>query len=141
MNKEELKIGMYVRTKNKTLMPSQIAKIINMVKDSGYKDQYYIEIDKNLIPSYEFHIYQADILKASFNIIDLIEVKDVIEINITDKDNYPYILGINFIRIENERDLSNIKDMISNESAKLMQIVTHEQMEQMSYKLNYLIMS
>ena len=76
-----------------------------------------------------------DIIKASFDVIDLMEVKDIIEIDVTDEDNYSHILGINFIRIENERDLSNIKDMILNESAKLMQILTHEQFEKSSYKV------
>lgn len=74
----ELCKGMYVRTKKRTLQPPQIARIRNMSKDSGYKNQYYIELDKNLIPSYEYHIYEEDILKASYNLIDLIEVGDYV---------------------------------------------------------------
>ena len=75
---KKISIGMYVRTKKRTLQPPQIARIRNMSKDSGYKNQYYIELDKNLIPSYEYHIYEEDILKASYNLIDLIEVGDYV---------------------------------------------------------------
>ena len=75
---KKISIGMYVRTKKRTLQPPQIARIRNMSKDSGYKNQYYIELDKNLIPGYEYHIYEEDVLKASHNIIDLIEVGDYV---------------------------------------------------------------
>ena len=86
MNK--LEVGMYVRTKNKCFQYTQIAKITNMYKDSGYKNQYYIELDRNLIPDYNYHIYQEDVLKASYNIIDLIEEGDYVNGLRVEKSKY-----------------------------------------------------
>lgn len=130
--KLELRGNMYIRTEK------GIAKIKRIFSDGSepyYEAKY--ETDTYLEIYYDSqYVSEYDVLKASFNIIDLIEVKDIIEIDVIDEDNYSHILGINFIRIENERDLSNIKDMVLNGSAKLIQIVTHEQMEQMSYKVN-----
>ena len=57
----KLEVGLYVRTKRRTLQPPQIARIKNISKDGGYKNQYYIELDKNLIPSYEYLLYICDI--------------------------------------------------------------------------------
>ena len=130
--KLEVRENMYIRTEK------GIAKIKRIFSDGSepyYEAKY--ETDTYLEIYYDSqYVSEYDVLKASFNIIDLIEVKDIIEIDVIDEDNYSHILGINFIRIENERDLSNIKDMVLNGSAKLIQIVTHEQMEQMSYKVN-----
>lgn len=124
----KLEVGMYVRTKNRG-----IAKFRgwNTYDENKVAIHTHNEGDVAITPM----IDKNTIVKASHNIIDLIEVKNIIEIDVTDEDNYSHILGINFIRIENERDLSNIKDMISNESAKLMRILTHQQFEQMAYKV------
>ena len=64
------------------------------------------------------------------------EVGDSIEIDVIDEDNYPTIMGINFARIDNKVELASIKDMLKNESAKLLTVITHEQMEQMAYKVS-----
>lgn len=117
----KLEVGMYVRTLD------GISKVVQ-VRDSNTVSRFVNE-DGNV------YFMNEIMCNPSFDVIDLVEVKDIIEIDVTDKDNYSHVLGINFIRIENERGLSNIKDMISNESAKLIQIVTHEQFEQMSYKV------
>ena len=120
----KLEVGMYVRTKNKTLMPPQVAKIINITKDSGYKNQYYIEIDKNLIPSYEFHIYQEDIVKASYNIIDILEEDDYANEEVITK-------------IKEDKDgkylVTIYNDVIRNKDIK--SVITHEQIEQISYRI------
>lgn len=128
-------------TKGKRLVTSSSVKEVdeNYISLRGNQCDFIDSIDYSIPPCYpsdeEIEKIKRHIVKASFNVIDILEVKDIIEIDVIDEDNYSHILGINFIRIENERDLSNIKDMISNESAKLIQIVTHEQMEQISYKL------
>lgn len=76
-----MKVGDYVRTKNKApFEPSQIAKITDMKKDEGYKNQYFITLDHNLPTTYNFHIYSEDVIKPSPNILDLIEEDDLIEI-------------------------------------------------------------
>lgn len=131
----KLEVGMYVKGKYYQYR-GKIGKIIknyNNDLEIAYKDGVLkTNVGSFIDDNYDVNGRQY---AASFDIIDLVEVKDIIEIDVTDEDNCSHILGINFIRIENERDLSNIKDMILNESAKLIQIVTHEQFEQMAYKV------
>lgn len=74
----ESNVGDYVRTKQKGFQPPQIAKIRSMKRDEGYNNQYYIELDYNLRPDYEYHIYEEDITKVSPRIIDLIEIGDYV---------------------------------------------------------------
>ena len=126
--KNKLEVGMYVRTKRRTLQPPQIARIRNISKDSGYKNQRYIELDKNLIPNYEYHIYEEDVLKPSHNIIDLIEVGD-------------YVNGYKITKVENKDGKTIIyRDYDSDyyfsiEEEDIKSIVTKEQFESISYKV------
>ena len=129
----KLEVGMHVRTKRRTLQPPQIARIRNMSKDVVL-NQYFIELDKNLIPSYKYHIYEEDIENASHNIIDLIEVGDVI----IDKEGHKYPINYEF-----ETDYNNeyesyeitIDDHITLFFKDCLSIVTKEQMEAMQYKV------
>lgn len=126
MNKEDLKIGMFVRTKNNSYIPSEIAQIIKM------DDKYiYLDIDKDSNVVWEYPEY---IEKASFNIIDLIKVGDYV-------NGYPVnsisSVGKKIYEIEikktNNRKGVLIEKIRNNEDIK--SIVTHEQMEQISYRL------
>ena len=127
--KLELKENMYVRTKD-----GIIAKV-------DYIDDDTIFFDKELYKTYGDSINFLEkgnlerIVKASYDIIDILEVVDTITIDVIDKNNYPTIIGINFARIDNILELASIKDMLKNGSAKLLTIITHEQMEQMAYKV------
>lgn len=129
----KLEVGMYVRTKRRTLQPPQIARIRNMSKDSGYKNQYYIELDKNLIPSYEYHIYEEDIENAKHSPIELVKVGDYVNgykiTSIQEIDKY-YLKRLlystdescdSFIRLFNNDDIKSI--------------VTKEQFEAIQYKV------
>lgn len=124
--KLELKENMYVRTEE--------GKIF---KTDG--DLIYLNNDKTilykLITRIPYDTISYKVIKASYNIIDILEVGDVIEIDVIDEDNYPTIMGINFARIDNKVELASIKDMLKNESAKLLEVTTHEQMEQRAYKV------
>jgi hypothetical protein len=126
-----MKVGDYVRTKKKTLQPPQIARIKSMQKDSGYHNLYYIELDHNLIPYYNFHIYADDIDKSSPNIIDLIEVGDIVNgvkvINIGKEQ------GKNIEIYLDTKDLFE-QDIYNNNDIK--SIVTKEQFEAMQYKVD-----
>lgn len=73
----KLEVGMHVRTKRRTLQPPQIARIINISKDVVL-NQYFIELDKNLIPSYKHHIYEEDIENANHSLIELVKVGDYV---------------------------------------------------------------
>ena len=76
--------------------------------------------------------YDEDkIVKASYNIIDLIEVGDIISF-CEDIDNYKkqYVIGIPDLIT-----LDEIKDKITNDNIRLVSILTKQEMEQMEYKV------
>ena len=114
----ELECGMYVRTKD-----GKIAKFIK-----------YDEKDKNeLVTDYYKYstIWIKDIVKASFDIIDILEVEDYVNGYLVTFVYKPD--GDKVFRIELERD--TLKGHIISNSSQIKSIVTHEQMEQMSYKV------
>ena len=76
--------------------------------------------------------YDEDkIVKASYNIIDILEVGDIISFY-EDIDNYKkqYVIGIPDLIT-----LDEIKDKITNDNIRLVSILTKEQMEQRAYKV------
>ena len=119
---ETLSVGMYIRTKD-----GIIDKVIidyNGHCASPNCECKHISCAKNY--------YDEDkIVKASYNIIDLIEVGDIISFY-EDIDNYKkqYVIGIPDLIT-----LDNIKDKITNDNIRLVSILTKEQMEQMAYKV------
>lgn len=126
-----MKVGDYVRTKNKTpFEPSQIAKITDMKKDEGYKNQYFITLDHNLPTTYNFHIYSEDVIKSSPNIIDLIEVGDYVNgkkvIKIWEEP-FGEFAGQIFTILDGEETAPTIREIKS--------IVTKEQFESMMYNV------
>lgn len=124
--KDKLEPNMYVRTKK------GIAKIIDRILEP---DNYYFKMwvtDKFLeINDDTEYISEVDIVKASYNIIDILEVGDIISFY-EDIDNYKkqYVIGIPDLIT-----LDNIKDKITNDNIRLVSILTKEQMEQMTYKV------
>lgn len=120
-----INVGDYVRTKEKSFQKPQIARIVKMKKDIGYKNQYYIELDHNLLPNYEFHIYEEDIEKSSPNIMDLIEVGD-------------YVNGLRVDAIKNNELLnSNSYDgwLCNIDIDEKIVIVTKEQFKSIKYEV------
>ena len=122
----KLEVGMYVRTKK------GIAKIIDRILEP---DHYYFKMwvtDKFLeINDDTEYISEVDVIKASYNIIDILEVGDIISFY-EDIDNYKkqYVIGIPDLIT-----LDNIKDKITNDNIRLVSILTPEEMEQMAYKV------
>lgn len=107
----KLEVGMYVRTKR-----GQIGKIITIGKDN-----VAIEFNK----MWQDIILKENIIKASPDIIDLIEKGD-------------YVNGVEVINIDNEWiTMSDMQVPILKSIANGMieTIVTKEQMEQMAYKV------
>lgn len=108
----KLEVGMYVRTDN-----GIIGKIYEEIGDMfTYKDSNRDYITYGLLHS--------EITKASYNIIDILEVGDyvnrckVIKNTLKDGGNIVIVQGGN---------------CFTNEEIKL--VITHEQMEQMAYKV------
>ena len=112
-----LSVGMYVRTDN-----GIIGKIYEKIGDMfTYKDS-----NRDYITYGSLH---NEITKASYNIIDILEVGDIISFY-EDIDNYKkqYVIGIPDLIT-----LDNIKDKITNDGIRLVSILTKEQFEQMAY--------
>ena len=122
----KLEVGMYVRTKK------GIAKIIDRILEP---DHYYFKMwvtDKFLeINDDTEYISEVDVIKASYNIIDILEVGDIISLY-EDIDNYKkeYIIGIPDLIT-----LDKIKDKIENGNIRLIGVLNKEQFEQMAYKV------
>ena len=94
----ELTPNMYVRFKDKG-GNTYIRKIIDIPKDNRYASIY---IDKEA--NYTNHLSFKNVLKASHDIIDLIEVRAVIKFDITDTANYVDIQGYNCWEISCEEE-------------------------------------
>lgn len=115
--KLELKENMYVRTKG-----GIIDKILKLNKS-------YV---KGVSQKDELYAYDIDnIVKASYNIIDILEVGDIISFY-EDIDNYKkqYVIGIPDLIT-----LDEIKDKIINDNIRLVSILTKQEMKQMAYKV------
>ena len=119
----ELKVGMYVRTER---IVTKIDKIDN------YKTKWRFLVDKKVCNDGTFEygaLREEDILKASHNIIDLIEVGDYVnglKVHFISKfeDNY-YIKG----------EGANGFEIDFEHQKEIKSIVTKEQFESMSYKV------
>lgn len=110
----EIEVNEYVRTKD---------GIIDKVINSNFYMSIYVECEKGL------HLIES-IVNHSKQLIDLIENKDVLKVRI---DKTIMVFGM-------DEDTSDIKykeliENIENGEYELLEILTHEQFEQSSYKL------
>ena len=119
----KLEVGMYVR--HKQLLSSKYVKI-NKIKEIEEKENclhIWLE-DKDLIT-------EKYLIKASHNIIDLIEVGDYVNgVEVIDKE---------FDNFNEEYLQCGVGDYVicTYEVKDIKSIVTHEQMEQIAYKLDH----
>lgn len=127
----KLEVGMYIRTKYCGICDEiAIRKIIKIDKINN--NWFYI--DKNVCDIYKDYtnkINTVNVEKASFNIIDILEIGDIISFY-EDIDNYKkqYVIGISDLIT-----LDEIKDKITNDNIRLVSILTKEQFEQREYKI------
>ena len=128
MKLEDLKVGQYVRFKDKR-GNTYIRNIKEVCNEQPHKSWGAIIIDKNAnnVP----YVSLKNIIKASFDIIDILEVGDIISFY-EDIDNYKkqYVIGIHDLIT-----LDEIKDKITNDNIRLVSILTKQEMEQMAYKV------
>ncbi len=119
----KLEVGQFARLKS-----GYICKIIN-VNDFREPNMKY-GVEANYLKDVMF-IGDDDVAKASYNIIDILEVGDVISFY-EDIDNFKkqYVIGIPDLIT-----LDKIKDQITNDNTRLVSILTKEEMEQMAYKV------
>ena len=119
----KLEVGQFARLKS-----GYICKIIN-INDFREPNMKY-GVEANYLKDVMF-IGDDDVIKASYNIIDILECGDIISFY-EDIDNYKkqYVIGIPDLIT-----LDNIKDKITNDNIRLVSVLTKEQMEQMAYKV------
>lgn len=152
----KLEVGMYIRTDEGFIakvkeLKHDYTKGKRLVDDYSVKEvvENYLSLDGNqcrLIESIDYSIppcYPSDeeldeikshILKASYNIIDILEVGDVI----IDKEGRKYPINYEFETDYNDEYKSyeiTIDDYITLFLKDGLSIVTHEQIEQISYKI------
>ena len=110
----KLECGMYVRT---------YKGINKVIKIDEHRGQLYYKFKK----PFEVEFLGEDIIKSSFNLIDLIEVGDYVngKLTIAIQDNPKVIF--------NEQSYSDGKYAFTNEEIK--EVLTHEQYEANCYKV------
>ena len=129
----KLEVGKFIRT------PYGIRKIVNITKDDGYGKPKVrvIELDRHLNTPYKFdYIFYTDEnvikkCKTSYDIIDVLEVGD-------------YVNGDKIFNIDDCKgamrqfyyDYENPNDDVGHWQEEIKSVITHEQMEQMAYKVS-----
>ena len=117
----KLEVGMYVRYKRGSMgyiePADKIGKIINIIFESDI-----FELDNN-----NNSIFESDVVKASYNIIDILEVGDYIN---SEKIDY-----ISISKDGKKRPLIRDNIYLFDKYKSINSIVTKEQFEQMSYKV------
>jgi hypothetical protein len=122
----KLEVGQFVRTKDKRNI-TYIRKIREIPQDNRYASIY---LDKEA--NYSKGLSLKNIIKASYNIIDILEAGDIIRYRI-DKvslETKGYLTGV--IDIVDEEMIESIKE---DKNYHVLQVLTKEQFEEMSYKI------
>lgn len=121
----KLEVGMYVRLKNDAENIVIINKITNV-----FETTILTENDGSI---YQGEYTKENVIKASYNIIDLIEVGDYV--------NDKKIIGVGCLT-NGPREGTKVIDYYITPSAvsyleneDIKTVITHEQMEQMAYKV------
>lgn len=124
-----MKVGDYVRFKtlSREIKIGKVIEIVEPDKESMKKYCVY-DLDNNEATVDDY------VIKSSPSIIDLIEVGDICTFEVVDIDNYEDYIG-KHTEVINQDELEDFKDMIQNESAKLISIVTKERFSQMEYRI------
>lgn len=122
----KLEVGMYVRLVNDVEDIVVINKIANV-----FETTILTENDDSI---YQGEYTKENVVKASYNIIDLIEVGDII----IDKEGHKYPINYEFETDYNDEYKSyeiTVDDHITLFLNDGLSIVTHEQIEQREYRI------
>ena len=130
MKLEDLKVGQYVRFKDKR-GNTYIRNIKEVCNEQPHKSWGAIIIDKNAnnVP----YVSLKNIIKASFDITDILEVGDYVNGHeVKDIDYAFYDIALN---VKNPRIVPYIDNIKNAYIDNIKSVITHEQMEQMAYKV------
>lgn len=135
----KLEVGMYVRTKRKGIVK------IDEIIDNGvitYEDdlgrEWEEETGRKVIryigkDGWNSGLDEKEILKASYNIIDILEIGDIL---VDDTNRKLEILLIdNELMVRNTGLIYDNNHYLPIKSIAIKLIITHEQIEQMGYKV------
>ena len=114
----KLEVGQFVRLKS-----GYICKIIN-INDFREPNMKY-GVEANYLKDVMF-IGDDDIVKASYNIIDILEVGDYV--------NGRKVVEIFYDANDNVMDVCVLGSIVYQNN-EIKSVITHEQMEQMAYKV------
>lgn len=129
-DRDEIEVNEYVRTKD-----GHIAKYIEkLAKDEDVLDEMLF--DNFIYEKYKhirYSLLKEIIVKHSKQLIDLVELKDLVCF----KNKLPNSLENEkmIIHIFDNDTLEEVKQAIEREEIELLEILTHEQFEQNSYKV------
>ena len=131
----KLEIGKFIRT------PYGIRKIVNITKDDGYGKPKVrvIELDRHLNTPYKFdYIFYTDEnvikkCKTSYDIIDILEVGDYV--NGHEVKDIDYAFDDIALNVKKSRIVPYIDNIKNAYIDNIKSVITHEQMEQMAYKV------
>ena len=123
-----IKVGDYVRTKS-----GFIGKVIG--RHGGYGLHYELDVNKEIQENLMNGIVREDnITKHSFNLVDLIEVGDILEIELSEE----------FVERNDKKVLTQLGDVYTKETLQkdidngiiqeIKKVLTHQQFEQNCYK-------
>lgn len=123
----KLEVGQFVRFKDKR-GNEYIRKIVEIPEDNRYASLY---LDKDA--NYSKGLSIKNVIKASYNIIDLIEAGDYIngqEVYYDEELDFLYVQSFDGDGEFYQESITK-KSFINN----IKSVITHEQMEQISYKI------
>lgn len=133
MTNTEIQVGKFGRTNLGKIL---VFAYIENAQGECYKNKVILSDGKEIIN--EFYYFEKDekIMKESSNLIDLIEVKDILRIIMCDDED---IDGENPYEtlwyIDTSYTLNNIIALIKTNKVSLLGIATHEQFENIEYKV------
>lgn len=123
----KLEVGMYVRFKDKR-GNEYIRKIVKIPEDNRYASLY---LDKEA--NYSHGLSPKNVIKASYDIIDILEVGDYVN-----GQRIYYDEELDFLYVQSfDGDGEFYQESITKQSFidNIKSVITHEQMEQMAYKV------
>ena len=121
----KLEVGMYVRLENDVEDIVSINKIANV-----FETAILTENDGSI---YQGEYTKENVIKASYNIIDILEVGDIL---VDDTNRKSEVLLIDDeLMIRNTGLIYDNNYYLPIKSIAIKSVITHEQMEQMEYKV------
>lgn len=117
----DIKVGEYVRDKY-----GEIHIVYKVEKDTIYCDKPKMENPPFDTYGCRYYDNRTDILKHSFNLIELIEVGDLIEVQEYNGEH-------KWIMLVREEDIQEIPRYIEDDRLKVISIVTKEQFKSRRY--------